>query len=70
MKVAILQYQNQTIMCTKKASVTFKGETNSVTATVHSSYSRGGVHYYDLTIKGNRQTFRGEEIADFKYIMG
>ena len=60
-----------------KAIVIFKNGKRTL-AKVNKSYSRGGVHYYNLTLNagdwlnwvaGNTDTFVGEDIEELTYVM-
>lgn len=62
-----------------KAIVNFKNGSAGL-ALVNKSYSRGGVHYYNLTLNalntfldfkgGETKLFTGEEITSLTYVMG
>jgi hypothetical protein len=54
----------------KKAFVKFSNGTSSVVV-VNSSYSRGGVHYYSITLNsGETKLFTGEDVSSLTYLMG
>lgn len=61
-----------------QAIVKFKNGTSSL-AKVNSSYSRGGMHYYNLTLNslntfldfkpGITKLFAGDEVSELRYTM-
>ena len=63
----------------RQAIVNFADGSKSLVA-VNSSYSRGGIHYYSLTLNalttfldfsaGETKTFTGSEVSSLTYVMG